>query len=225
MYLSIIRKYSVVAKTLIIKGEHISLAEVRKKGLTMEYIPQLRMPLLTKNREMNKPLVEPGTTGALRSGAVAQLAGVSRDTLRHYERKGLLPAAQRSQNGYRHYPERALDRVRLIRAALSIGFTVDELREILQSRDRGIAPCHQVHVLAVEKARELQNRIRELETLHKALRKAIRGWARKLKSTAPGKRAGLLEMFVANHPESVRNISPMTSPGLQRKLQRDEGRK
>lgn len=185
------------------------------------------MAVLKKNpkKELNKELIEQGTTGALRSGALSHLAGVSRDTLRHYERKGLLPVAQRSENGYRHYPAQALDRVRLIRAALSIGFTVDELREILQSRDRGVAPCHQVHALAVEKARELHTRIREMEALHSALQKAIRGWARKLKSTAPGKRAGLLEMFIANHPESVRDISPMTSPGLRRKLQRDEGRK
>ena len=201
----------------------------------MEYIPQLRMPLLQKKprrKPETKAKAKPETKlakslagHALRSGELAQLAGVSRDTLRHYERKGLLHAAQRSQNGYRHYPPQALERVRLIRSALSIGFTVDELRDILQLRDRGAAPCQQVHALALEKARELQARIRELEALHMALQKAIRGWARKLKSTAPGKRAGLLEMFVANHPESVRAISPQTSPGLKRKLERDEGKK
>ncbi len=161
----------------------------------------------------------------LRSGELAGLAGVSRDTLRHYERQGLLPLVQRSRNGYRHYPPEALTRVRLIRGALGIGFTVEELREILQSRDRGVAPCHQVHALALEKARALELRIAELNGLQKALKNAIRSWARKLKSTAPGKRAGLLEMFVANHPESTRNISPMMSPGLKRKLQRDEGNK
>jgi len=161
--------------------------------------------------------------GTLRSGELAGLAGVSRDTLRHYERQGLLPLAQRSRNGYRHYPPEALMRVRLIRGALGIGFTVEELREILQSRDRGQAPCHQVHALALEKARALDLRIAELTGVQKALKNAIRSWARKLKSTAPGKRAGLLEMFVANHPESTRNISPMMSPGLKQKLQRDEG--
>jgi MerR family Zn(II)-responsive transcriptional regulator of zntA len=178
----------------------------------MEYIPQLTMPLL-KTQKAAKP-------GALRSGELAQLVGVSRDTLRYYERSGLLPAAQRSPNGYRRYPPQALDRVRLIRSALSIGFTVDELRDILQSRDRGVAPCQQVHALAMEKARELQTRIREMEALHMALRKAIRGWSRKLKSTVPGKRAGLLEMFVANHPESARAVSPLISPGLKRKLEK-----
>lgn len=181
----------------------------------MEYIPQLRMPLVIK-----APVAL-----TFRSGELARLAGVSRDTLRHYERKGLLPPAQRSQNGYRHYGPQALGRVRLIRAALSIGFTVDELREILQSRDRGIAPCHQVHALAMAKAQELQVRIDELSALHHSLQKAIRTWAKKLKSTAPGKRAGLLEMFIANHPDSVRAISPQMSPGLKRKLERDEGKK
>jgi DNA-binding transcriptional MerR regulator len=189
----------------------------------MEYIPQLRMPM--RKKELTKTLTKSIADRALRSGELAQLAGVSRDTLRHYERKGLLPVAQRSQNGYRHYPPQALDRVRLIRSALSIGFTVDELRDILQSRDRGVAPCHQVHALAMEKARELHARICEMEALHSALQKAIRGWTKRLKSTAPGKRAGLLEMFIANHPESVRGISPMMSPGLRRKLQRDESKK
>ncbi len=159
---------------------------------------------------------------SLRSGELAGMARVSRDTLRYYERKGLLPAAERSQNGYRRYPREALARVWLIRGALGIGFTVNELREILSARSRGHAPCRRVHALALEKAAALEARIAELAALQKALRGAIRSWTRKLKSTAAGKPAGLLEMFVASHPESTRSISPMVSPGLKRKLQRDE---
>jgi DNA-binding transcriptional MerR regulator len=64
----------------------------------------------------------------LRSGELAQLAGVSPDTLRHYERKGLLAAPHRSPNGYREYPASALDRVRLIRRALAVGFTLSDCR-------------------------------------------------------------------------------------------------
>jgi DNA-binding transcriptional MerR regulator len=162
---------------------------------------------------------------SLRSGELAALAGVSRDTLRHYERQGLLPPAQRSANGYRHYPPQALARVRLVRAALGIGFSVDELREILSTRDRGQAPCHRVHALAVEKAMRLELQIAEMQRLHRSLQSAIRTWGGRLKSTAPGQRAGLLEIFIANHPESVRAISPLVSPGLKRKLQKKEGRK
>ena len=160
---------------------------------------------------------------ALRSGELAALAGVSRDTLRHYERQGLLPPAQRSANGYRHYPPQALARVRLVRAALGIGFTVEELREVLSARDHGLAPCHRVHALAVEKAVALELQIAELQRLHRSLQAAIRAWSRTLKSTAPGQPAGLLELFVAHHPESVRAISPLVSPGLKRKLEKKEG--
>ena len=163
------------------------------------------------------------TSGTLRSGELALLAGVSRDTLRHYERQGLLPAPQRSANGYRRYPPQALARVRLVRAALGIGFTVEELREILSDRDHGLAPCHRVHALAVEKALALELQIAELQRLHRSLQAAIRAWSRTLKSTAPGGRAGLLELFVADHPESVRAISPLVSPGLKRKLQKNDG--
>jgi DNA-binding transcriptional MerR regulator len=173
------------------------------------------MPSVTKNSA--------GHT--LRSGELAALAGVSRDTLRHYERQGLLPPAPRSTNGYRHYAPQALARVRLVRAALGIGFTVEELREIFSARDRGLAPCHRVHALAVEKAMRLELQIAEMQSLHRSLQAAIRTWSRTLKSTAPGERAGLLEIFVAHHPESVRAISPLVSPGLKRKLQKKEGRK
>lgn len=160
---------------------------------------------------------------AFRSGELAAMTGISRDALRYYERHGLLPAAQRAQNGYRRYPPQAAARVRLIRAALSIGFTVDELSEILSARDRGLAPCKRVHGLAMEKARALKVRIAELTALHGALQVAIRSWSRKLKSTAAGRQAGLLELFVANHPESALAISPLISPGLKSRLQKRKG--
>jgi DNA-binding transcriptional MerR regulator len=63
----------------------------------------------------------------LRSGKLAELAGVSPDTLRHYERMKLLPVPRRSSGNYRLYPPEALDRVRLIRHALVVGFTLPEL--------------------------------------------------------------------------------------------------
>lgn len=165
----------------------------------------------------------PGRT--LHSGELAAITGVSRDALRYYERKQLLPAAQRTAGGYRLYQPEAAARVMLIRAALSIGFTVEELGDILSARDRGMAPCQQVYSLAVEKAKVLEARIAEMESLLKALRTAINSWGRKLKSTGPNQRAGLLEMFVANHPESARAISPLVSPGLKSRLQKKRGLK
>src|SRR6185295_15337497 len=86
-----------------------------------------------------------------RSGELARLAGVSPDTLRHYERKRLLQRPRRSANGYREYPPSTLDRVHLVRRALAVGFTLDELARILSVRDQGGAPCRQVRALAGEK--------------------------------------------------------------------------
>jgi len=167
------------------------------------------------------PIPDSGRT--LRSGELARLTGVSRDTLRLYERRGLLPAPGRSESGYRRYGTSAAHRVRLIRAALSIGFTIDELGEIFAARDRGVAPCRRVHALAIQKASSLEARVTEMQSLLGALRLAIRDWDQELTRTGPHERAGLLEKFLALHPESTASVSPMMSPGLKDRLQRRRG--
>jgi DNA-binding transcriptional MerR regulator len=78
------------------------------------------------------------------AGEHAKAVGVSTDTLRHYERKGVLPRPKRSPNGYRQYPQASLDRVLIVRQALAVGFTLDELAQIFGERDRGGAPCRKV---------------------------------------------------------------------------------
>ena len=77
----------------------------------------------------------------MRSGELAQRSGVSTDTLRHYERMGLLARPQRTLGGYRAYEPQALDRVLVVRRALSIGFSLCELAAIFRIRDCGGAPC------------------------------------------------------------------------------------
>jgi DNA-binding transcriptional MerR regulator len=160
---------------------------------------------------------------ALRSGELARLTGVSRDTLRYYERRKLLPTQARSENGYRRYGTDAVQRVRLIRGALSIGFTIAELSEILADRDRGRAPCRRVHALAIEKADALEARIAEMQKLLHSLRRGIGDWDQVLSRTGPHERAGLLERFLEHHPESAGTISPLVSPGLKEKLERKRG--
>jgi DNA-binding transcriptional MerR regulator len=68
----------------------------------------------------------------MRSGGLARLTGVSTDTLRYYERLGLLPKPPRTGGGYRDYPTTSLERVRLIRRAMSVGFSLSELTTILK---------------------------------------------------------------------------------------------
>ena len=128
----------------------------------------------------------------LLSGELAARAGVSKDTLRFYERRRLLPRPRRESNGYRRYPATSLGRVRMIRAALSIGFTVDELSSILAVREAGGAPCRRVRKLAGEKLERLGAELEALTRFHADLERVLADWDGRLKA-ARGRRAGLLE--------------------------------
>ena len=112
----------------------------------------------------------------MKSGELARLAGVSTDTLRHYERIGVLAVARRTANGYRQYPDQALDRVNLVRRALAMGFSLSELTRILKERDRGGAPCRQVRALATEKLAQLERRIAEAQLLRDQLKTTLKSW-------------------------------------------------
>ena len=131
--------------------------------------------------------------GVLSSGELADLAGISRDTLRHYERKGVLPRPLRLHNGYRQYPSEALQRVQLVRRALSVGFTLDELAKVLKVRDAGGAPCEEVRRLAAQKLVNVQDQLRELTELRDDLQKTLQDWDARLSRRAKGKRVNLLE--------------------------------
>jgi DNA-binding transcriptional MerR regulator len=153
------------------------------------------------------------------SGELARLAGVSTDTLRHYERKGVLPVARRLNNSYRKYPADSLDRVRLIRRALAVGFTLDELARFLKARDRGQAPCREVRSLAEEKLTDVESRLTELQAVRDDLRATLVDWDERLKGKKAGQRAGLLEALAKQETGSstAKASSRKRIPGKKRK--------
>jgi DNA-binding transcriptional MerR regulator len=132
------------------------------------------------------------TGTSFRSGELARLTGVSSDTIRHYERMGILPKSPRTASGYRVYGRDAADRVRLVQRALRLGFTLAELSEILQVRDRGGVPCHRVLNMTEEKLRSLEQQIQELRRTQRYMRQLVRQWRVKLAHTTPGSKAMLL---------------------------------
>jgi len=158
-----------------------------KSLLTLESVPT--STILSVRDVSNKD--------CLSSGQLAELAGVSTDTLRYYERQRVLPHPRRSANGYRQYPPEALQRVQLVRRALSVGFTLDELARILKVRDQGGAPCEQVRSLAAQKLSNVETQLRELTTLRNDLRVTLRNWDARLARRSSGERAGLLESLPA----------------------------
>ncbi len=72
---------------------------------------------------------------------LADEAGISADTVRYYERIGLLSEPDRSPSGYRLYEEDAVDRVRFIKRAQRLGLRLEEIGELLQVKERGLCPC------------------------------------------------------------------------------------
>lgn len=133
---------------------------------------------------------------SLRSGELARLTGVSADTLRHYERIGILPTSQRTTGGYRMFPASAVERVRLAQRALQLGFSLNELSDILRTRDNGGVPCHGVLNLTEEKLRSLGQQIKALQQTQNYMRKLVRDWKKALKRTPPGSKAMLLHSLV-----------------------------
>jgi MerR family transcriptional regulator, Zn(II)-responsive regulator of zntA len=129
----------------------------------------------------------------MRSGQLARQTGVSTDTLRHYERLGLLPLPQRTAGNYREYPPTSPQRVELIRRALTIGFSLPELKTILALRDKGDAPCRHVRDLLRSKIHHLDQQIRSLVSLRAEMNRLSGEWDKRLRRTKSGQVARLLE--------------------------------
>lgn len=107
-------------------------------------------------------------------GQVAQQAGVTAKTLRFYEDAGLLPAPDRTSGGYRDYPGEAVDRVAFVRSAQAAGFTLGQVKQVLDIRDGGEPPCEHVRVIVDERLAEVERRLVELRRTRDQLRTLAR---------------------------------------------------
>jgi MerR family copper efflux transcriptional regulator len=132
--------------------------------------------------------------GALLScGQVARRCGVSPDTVRHYESLGLVPKASRTAAGYRQYPPEVCRRVRVVREALQLGFTLRELGGVMAVRAAGGAPCREVRRLAQRRLEQVEAEIRSLLCSRRRLATALKEWDRRLGEVPEGRRAHLLD--------------------------------
>lgn len=100
---------------------------------------------------------------------LAERTGVSPDTIRYYERLGLLPPPARTPAGYRQYDEDATDRVRFIRGAQRFGLRLREIGELLAVRDRGACPCGHAGALVRQRIHHIDAAIARLAELREEL--------------------------------------------------------
>ena len=103
----------------------------------------------------------------LKIGELAKQTGLAVGTLRYYSDLGLLQPSTRGNNGYRYYSQDAVKQVEFIRKAQTLGFTLEEIKQILNVRDRGEIPCSLVQSLLNRKIDQLQTQIEQM-TLFKA---------------------------------------------------------
>ena len=107
----------------------------------------------------------------MKIGEVAAKSGVSIDTVRFYERRGVLPAPERTASGYRIYPEATVDRLVLARRLQSLGFTLDEVIDALQAHDEGGSTCASERWRLDAVLARIDARIKELHQLRREVRK------------------------------------------------------
>lgn len=117
---------------------------------------------------------------------LARIAGVGPDSIRHYERIGLVPRAERSPAGYRLWTAREVQYLKWVAPAKRAGFTLHELAEIFRMYRAGSPPCRTVRDLLQQKLADLDRVVDELSTLRTHLRRALVRWKGRLRRASPG---------------------------------------
>lgn len=105
----------------------------------------------------------------MRTSELAGRAGVNTETLRYYERRGPLTQPPRTPGGYRDYPPSAVELLRFIKRAQELGFTLDEVEELLHLDTGGPASCDAARALAEHRRDDLERRIQDLQRMHDSL--------------------------------------------------------
>jgi len=106
-------------------------------------------------------------------GKVAKQLGVSADTLRYYEKEGLITPASKTAAGYRLYNDNALQRIRFIKHAQQCGFTLSNINDLLKLKRENSACCNDVRSVAIEKKLYLEHKIKALQLMSQALGELI----------------------------------------------------
>ena len=109
----------------------------------------------------------------LKIGDLAERSGVGVETIRFYERKGLIRQPEKSLSGQRRYPEEMVSRVRFIRAAKELGFSLQEIDELLELRVSPEVSCAEVRRKAEAKIEDVESRIESLQAMHGVLKKLV----------------------------------------------------
>ncbi|MCA3024580.1 MAG: Cd(II)/Pb(II)-responsive transcriptional regulator [Rhodocyclaceae bacterium] len=146
----------------------------------------------------------------MRIGELATATDSEVDTIRYYEKIGILPKPQRTDSNYRHYGDQHVERLRFVRRCRSLDMTLDEIRVLLQFRDAPEANCGEVNVLLDEHIGHVTARIAALTKLEKELR-SLR---RQCRSVQRAKDCGILVKIASSNSPPTSNKQRMSKPHI-----------
>lgn len=136
----------------------------------------------------------------LRIGEVSKLSGIGIEALRFYEKSGLLNPATRTGSGYRLYKRGVLERLAFIKRAQVLGFSLDEVKQIISESESGQSPCRGVRQIVRRRLQELDERMAQMKLYRKELAGALEEWEKV--EEAKGHICGLIERTDIRHPLS-----------------------
>ena len=152
-----------MVRELAWRGKLVAVSYVTDKGEKLVKSP-------STGTHSGKPQLE---AVMLTIGKIAASLQVSTDSIRFYEREGLLSPAKKSEGGYRLYTEEAVRRLNFIKHAQQCGFSLSEIRELLEIKGYDKACCNDVYRVAIEKKLRLESKIKAFKVMSQALSKLI----------------------------------------------------
>ena len=159
---------------------------------------------------------ESSLQSGLKIGEVSRISGIGIEALRFYERSGLLQKPLRSAGGYRIYDGGILQRLDFIKKAQTLGFSLDEIRRIINDAQHGASPCAEVRKIVGQRLAELDERMREMKRYRKELAATLAEWNQI--GRAPGNICGLIETSHVEKPPSIKTeIAPKRQRGNSEK--------
>jgi MerR family mercuric resistance operon transcriptional regulator len=130
---------------------------------------------MRRQRELSKA-EGVGERKILKIGEVSKRSGIGVEALRFYERQGLLGNPSRTGSGYRLYGEDVLERLEFIKRAQVLGFSLAEIARVISEKHAGQSPCAEVREIVRRRLRELDERLKEMQSYRKELAAALREW-------------------------------------------------
>jgi DNA-binding transcriptional MerR regulator len=167
----------------------------------------------TKTVESLEGRGEAVTGGRLKIGELSKLSGTGVEALRFYEKAGLLERPARTAAGYRLYGPEAVERLAFIRRAQVLGFSLEEIRQIISERRGGASPCAHVREIVRRRLRELDERMAEMRRYRRELAGTLAEWDA-TGDSSEGHVCGLIEgAHIEHRPEPRRPLAPRRKRG------------